>query len=263
MDNVQTSTAPVVEDLPIEDDIFELGEDVPAEEPTEQETQTEEPKAEEKATGLRVTYNGEEKILSDAEAVEYAQKGMNYTKIKSQLDELKNGEAREAMELVRDLADAQGMSIKDYRAHLRQNMEETMLRKELEKIIEASPDIADDLAHELAKSRIASRISAQKSAREQNEAKPWETLVQEYPDIKGVEDIPEDVREAIGGGKDPLLAMREHEIASLKKQIETMRSDQKAKEQNERNKQSALGKVSSTADGKRDEIADILLSGIE
>ena len=224
-------------------------------EPTAEKTPTETP-----AGTLRVKYNGEEKDLSYEEAIELAQMGMNYTKVKTQLDELKRGNAKEAMELLNDLADAAGMLPSDYRKHARQNMEEAALQKELEKIVSDSPDISDELAHELAKSRIASRLSEQKARREASEVKPWEALASAYPDIKTADDLPESVRDEIGSGKDPLLAMREHEIANLRKEIESMKEAQKAQEQNAKNRQNALGSFGGAEKDKPDPIAELFLS---
>lgn len=209
---------------------------------------------------LRVKYNGEEKDITHEEAIELAQMGMNYTKVKTQLDELKRGKAKEAMDLVNELADAAGMSPADYLSYARKDMEESSLKKELEKIVSDSPEISDELAHELAKARIASRTAAQRARREESAVKPWEALATEYPDIKQVEDIPSDVLESISSGKDPLLAMREHELAELKKEVNALKEAQKAQEQNMKNRQNALGTIGGAEKDKPDPIVELLLS---
>jgi hypothetical protein len=255
------TNSPVADERDLDSIDFDAEMAEPQTEPAEEaEAKTEELTVEAPAAAFRVKYNGEEKDLTHEEAIQYAQMGMNYTKIKNQLDELTRLKAKDSAALVNELADAAGMTTTEYIAWARKNAEETALAKELEKILNDSPDISDDLANELAKNRIASRTAESKARREASEVKPWEALASAYPDIKSAEDIPESVRDEIGSGKDPLLAMREHEIANLRKEIESMKEAQKAQEQNAKNRQNALGSFGGAEKDKPDPIVELFLS---
>lgn len=209
---------------------------------------------------LRVRYNGEDKDLTEEEAITYSQKGMNYDKVKGKLDALQTSGADDALAVEKLIADSMGMTPKEYREYAKKNVSETALKKEMDKIYEESPDISEELAKELANTRIAAKNKEAQDKQQEKEAEPWEKLAEEYPDLKSADDIPEDVRTAISNGKDPLLAMREHDIAELKKQLDTKQQEDKQTAMNEANKNKALGSVKGEASSD-DEISKILWNG--
>lgn len=206
---------------------------------------------------LKVKYNGEERELGEEDARNYAQKGMDYDKVREQRDNYKNAGADEALEVEKLIADSYGMSVSEYRKFARENVSKQQLDAELDAIYKESPNISKKLAEELAQTRLAAKGKAMQEQRDDEEANKWAKVAEEYPDYKTAEDLPEDVRNAVSGGKDPLLAMREHDITDLRKQLDDAKNGNAAKAQAEQNSQRALGSVKAS-DPAYDEIADIL-----
>ena len=228
----------------------------------EEQTEAAEPAPQEKpAEGLKVKYNGEETVLAGDDLVNAAQKGLNYDKVKGKLDSYESEGAKEALELEKMQADSMGMTIPQYRKHMRDSLQENALKNELKAIFEDSPDISDELANELAQKRLSEKQTAQREKREAEEAKPWEALAAAYPEIKDAADVPQDVRDAIVGGKDPLLAMREHEIAELKAQLEKAKADGEAAKQNAANKERSVGAVTANTGEAHDDVLEALMHG--
>lgn len=210
--------------------------------------------------GIRVKYNGEDKELTEPEAIEYAQKGMNYDKVKSTLDALEKDGAREALDLVRGLAEENGMSVADYIRFAAENASTASVSAQLRQIQKETPDLPEAVARELAESRAAKRTEQLQKAREAKEQAPWDELLAAYPDVKDAEELPQTVKDAIKGGKAPLMAMRENEIAELKAKLARMEQEGKAKEQNNKNRQDALGSARGDAKGKPDPVLEALMA---
>ena len=258
---------PEAEELDLEDiDFKEEFEDEPEteEQDTEEQEETEpeeqhEETPETKNTGIRVKFNGEEKELTAEEAVSYAQMGMNYPKVKERLDALEAGGAQNAMELVQLLAEENNMSVSEYIEYAQKNLSQSSVNAQLRKVQKEFPDLAPEVQKELAESRAAKKsaqLQAEKAAKQQA---PWDELAKEYPNIKTAEDLPAEVQTAINSGKSPLMAMREHEIAQLKKQLEEKEKNDQARQQNEKNRKAAIGSASGSKQ-EHDPIAELLLS---
>lgn len=209
---------------------------------------------------LKVKYNGEDKELNEQDAITYAQKGMDYDKVREQRDGYRSQGADEALEVEKLIADSYDMTVAEYRKFARENVSKQARDKELEAIYKESPNISEKLANELADTRIAAKGKARAEKEEDANAEKWAAVAAEYPDYKTAEDLPEDVRTAVSGGKDPMLAMREHDISELRKQLESQKNGQAAKQTNEENEKRALGSMKSN-DPNYDEIANILWKG--
>jgi len=238
----ELETRAMTQETAEEEDLFKA-EDFETDENGELRYAAEKPAAEPEPWKLHVKYMGEEKDLTQEEAVTFAQKGMDYDPIKKELGELKAGGAHEALKLEKQLADSMGLTVAEYRKAALDQVQNARLQKELAAVNKEFPGMPADAATALAQARIGQVDANRKSAAEQQEAETWTELAEAYPELKSAEDIPSDVREAIEQGKEPLLAMREHEIAALKAQLAQQAADAAAKEQNNNNKQKAAGPV--------------------
>lgn len=221
-----------------DDDLFpeEPEDDEGIETEEEPEEQPEKPKG-----FMKVKYNGEDRDLNEEETRTYAQKGMNYDKVKGSLDELERGGARKAIEIIRNLADENGMSVEEYMDFAEKNISAGALNAAMREISKQHPGLPEDVVKELAENRVAKKREQSKADREERENAPWAELAEAYPDLKP-DEIPDEVREAIANGKSPLLAMREHELDGLKRERD-------AAKQNETVRKKAVGGLGKDSGG--------------
>ena len=113
------------------DDVFETmfaddSTDDSTEENTEETEETHEDEnqdtqSEEATDFLNIRYNGEDKALTQDEAIMLAQKGMNYDKVKGKLDALENG----ALKSISAIAERAGMTIDEYAERLNDFQEQS------------------------------------------------------------------------------------------------------------------------------------------
>lgn len=86
---------------------------------------------------------------------------------------------------------------------------------------------------------------------EEAELAAWEEMLSAYPDADAPEKLPAGVIEAVAGGKSPLVAMHEAEIARLRAVIAAYEQKEKA--------QKSCGSILGTAAPARDPVLEILL----
>lgn len=243
------------------DDLFEddeTAEDETAE--TEEDEQTSEPetveqKKEPDAAGkIRVKYNGEDRELTMEEAVAYAQKGMNYDKVVAERDRLRPGE--KALQVLGKFAEMNGMSVEQYTEFLEGQQKAVTVQREIESIRAKHPDVSDDLAREIAEMRAEARRketeereAARRRSEEEANQKPWRDFVREYPEMKDITKLPEDVIKGIQDGLTPVEAMLRHERAERDKKIEELTAKLETKDKNRKNKEKAIGSAASSAGG--------------
>lgn len=167
------------------------------EEVTEESTETEQiEQTEEAQPFLNIKYNKEEKALSQEEAIELAQKGMNYDKVTGKLDEMKKYQ-----DMVSKLAEKQGYSLEEY--------ENQMEVWEQEKIKEdyINQGIPETMVDEFIEAkRLKDELNAQKTEQEQNDKiyadiEALETFVGKEIDVK---QLPDEVLNAWLGNGIPL-----------------------------------------------------------
>lgn len=198
----------------------------------------------EEAFSLPVKYNGQEQTLSREQAIEYAQKGMNYDHVAGELKQL-----REAPEftLIDQLARSAGMTRREYVEQLKGELE----RQEVEKYIRQG--IPEDYAKQLLENRRrADETQAQMEdmkkeledmkAREAS-AMRWGAFLQKHPDVSGFDALPDEVKARVSGGEDPETAYTAYENKILKEKLQAM-------EQREKNAQAAPGSVSGDGQGE-------------
>lgn len=213
-------------------------------EPTEPQTETEE-KAEADHS-FKLKYMGEEKEFSRDETIRLAQKGMDYDRVKTKLDEANQQIASSAdmVEFVNSLAKDMGLSTDEF---MLQALAGNLAKKENIGIDEAKRRINLDrrekalAAKEAAQETKAKEAQTQDAHREKVRAEIAE-FAKVYPDVK-VEDIPKAVYQIIGQKQVSLTAAYAlHMAAEAKAALE-------AEKQNAENKAAAVGSASTS--GKR------------
>jgi hypothetical protein len=211
---------------------------------------------------IRVKYNGSEMELSREQAATLAQKGMNYDKV---LEKLKAAENSEEFMVLDSYARQNGMTRQQYVKHLREKQAESLAESEMKEIKARYPELPDAAAKELAESRASIKQRAieeklrQEQEREKNEQlRPWQEFAKAYPEAKDFSSLPEDVRNDIANGEEPVSAMRKFELTEAKKEIETLKQQLATKEKNDRNKEKAIG---SAASSSPEEPADAFMAG--
>ena len=253
------------------DDDFLNGFDIPDEADTEgAETEAsaeaqpkqgaEEPKeaAQDPADFLTVRYNKADKKLTRAEAVELAQKGLNYDHIKAELDSYRDGPIGKA---IKAYADQAGMSVEKYAEMMAAQADAAAEKKAVEELREKWPDAPEDLLQEYAKKTISDNKARAASAEEAKRQREWAEALAEYPDITP-ETIPQEVHDATNRGKTPLLALREYEIKKLREDLSNIKSAQEAKAKQEDNRAKAVGSLAGNPTKGKNSDADDIVAGL-
>ena len=232
-------------------------------EETEERADAPEPVAEAKAPEkteddgfLTIRYNKADKKLSREEAVELAQKGMNYDHIQQELQSYRDGPIGRA---IKAYADAAGMSVERYAEMMMQQQEAAAEKKAIEELQEQYPDAPDDLLRDYAKLKLEGTKAKAVSAEEAKRQKAWADALAEYPDIKA-DAIPQDVHDAVANGASPLDALRQHELTSLRAQVAELQSAMKKKEKQDDNRARSIGSAAGVSVGGEPE--DEFLAGM-
>lgn len=254
-------TEEIEEDESLFDDVTE-DEDEPdeAEEQTSDEAEEgdegeKEPDADKPAQTLRVKYNGKEREITIEEAITLAQKGMNYDKVAEERDRLRGNE--KATRVMENFAKLNNMTLDQYADFLETQQKTVSIQREMQDIQSKHPDVPDDLAREIAELRAETKrkeFAAQEEARQKEEEaaaqKPWLDFIREYPNMKDIKDLPEDVLDGIKDGLTPTEAMLRHERKEKEREIEELKKRLETQEKNKANKKKAVGSAASSAEGK-------------
>lgn len=166
-----------------------------------------------------VKYNGQELKLTESELITHAQKGMNYDHVKSELDALRGSpELRRMMEQGRN-APLGG-------------------DRELERLLRESPG-SETFVREMQELRLRERERIRQDearAAEQEKMKQWLDLFAEQPDFRDIQNLPDEVKEAVSQGEGVLSAWRAWENRELRNKLKMI-------EQNAQNREKAPGSV--------------------
>lgn len=197
---------------------------------------------------LKIKYNKEEKVLTEDEAREYAQKGMNYDHIKNELDKVRNSKATKMLE---KYAKANNMSIDEYADYLEQAQE----REEIRALAESN-NISEELAKRLyeLERRENERQEADKQKRQEEQVEKTARecfsklalyFKKEYGrDIDVEKDIPNEVFEIQDEYQVPVhIAFQLYETKKLKNEL-------KIRNKNAENAEASVGSI--TAEGMGD-----------
>lgn len=212
---------------------------------------------------VRIKFNHEEKEVPLSEAIALAQKGMNYDKVLSERDSLKNSKE---FQLIDRKAKESNMTREQYLQWLDDFETQRQLEDEKAKVLEQYPDLPDQVVTENAQLKLDKR-KAEESKREAEKQRQTEAeqkqkrddslsrFVEAYPDIKDYsKDIPPEVWTKFINGEDLLTAYRAHENTVLKQKIAML-------EKNQTNKQKAIGNVKGDApEAERDDFLAGFLS---
>nr|DAO75825.1 MAG TPA: hypothetical protein [Caudoviricetes sp.] len=233
----------------------EATDETTSEEPEVEETQPEpetkpETKHEPPAQTLKIKYNGKEQDITMEQAVELAQKGMNYDKVLNERNGLRV-DAR-ASELIHRLAEESGMDIEEYVGFVEEQQKAMILQREIESIRDKYPDMPENAIKELASSRAAEKArkneeaaAERKKSSEEAKQKPWIDFLREFPEYK--DELPNDVIAYIEKGSTPIEAMLRFKLDAGEQKIKELEDKLTSQEQNTKNKQKSVGSVESTA----------------
>ena len=212
---------------------------------------------------LAVKYDGVEKQLTEAEARELAQKGMNYDRIKQRYDELANSEE---LTLLDQLAKEAGVSNRtEFVKTLAQYSQHNAVNQCVEQLKQQHPDTDESVLRELAETKLRQqqkeqeeqRLNTQQQAEKQQKeafAAQYNAFITEYPNVDPAK-LPDEVIQSMAAGETMLSAYRGYELKQL-------RAKKAAAEANQKNKNKALGSVKdgNLGDEKPDPILEGFLS---
>ena len=212
---------------------------------------------------LAVKYDGVEKQLTEAEARELAQKGMNYDRIKQRYDEVANSEE---LTLLDQLAKEAGVSNRtEFVKTLAQYSQHNAVNQYVEQLKQQHPDTDESVLRELAETKLRQqqkeqeeqRLNTQQQAEKQQKeafAAQYNAFITEYPNVDPAK-LPDEVIQSMAAGETMLSAYRGYELKQL-------RAEKAAAEANQKNKNKALGSVKdgNLGDEKPDPILEGFLS---
>ena len=217
----------------------------------EGETAAAESTAEPAPQKVTVKYNGEAKEISLEEAVQLAQKGMNYDHVKQELDGFREKQKSED-DILESYAKMSGMTRDAYVAMLGEKAKGFAAEKALSEVQKKFPDADEDVLAELAAQRA--RVEELERRERENEerrnemdrrTKPWRDLMSAYPNLD-ISNLPESVMHDIEGGMEPLQAYQKQLISELKQKLSVA-------EQTDYNRAHAMGSAKpDAAEEKKD-----------
>lgn len=232
------------DDEPDEDENDELDEDE-----TDTEGEENDHTEEQEDDGLIVKYNGQDKHVAKDEIPELVQKGLNYDHIHSELESMRSGNM---YRYIKKAADKAGMSPEQFAKAMQDKEDADILSAEEAAIRKDHPNMDNAIIRELAEARAAKKLNNAKAQETSEQEKAWAEALKEYPNLTR-DTIPNEVLEAVAGGKSPLLALKDNEIAQLKAAQEKAAIEKR----NQKNKEKSTGSMTGYgSDG--DEMDDFL-----
>ena len=236
------TTEPAAEEASVEEDGVATQE--PAQQGAEEEqgnTQESAPNQEQKNETLQIEYMHQKREISREEAVQLAQKGMDYDRIREKWDD-----AKETVAFIDEQAKAAGMDRKAFINYLRTEAKKSqgMSEEEAQRAVELeNREAAVQLREAEERQRVADEQAQQNAVDAEKERRDadFRRFAAKYPDLK-VESITEaipDVWERVGKGESLVEIWQEHEINRLK-------TEQAAEEQNAKNAGRSTGSMASS-----------------
>ena len=211
--------------------------------------------AEEQDDGLTVKYNGKETKVAKDDIPTYVQKGMNYDHVMSELDSMRNGNMYKAL---KKAADKEGMSVEQYAKYVLDKDDADALSEAEAAVRKENPNLPNNIIKELAEARAAKKMHNAKADESSAEEKAWAEALKEYPDMTR-DSIPDEVLQAVAGGKSPLIALKNYEISQLK----AAQKKAAVEEKNLKNKEKSTGSMNGTrSDGEMDDFLKGFITGL-
>jgi hypothetical protein len=209
---------------------------------------------EEQDDGLTVKYNGKETKVAKDDIPTYVQKGMNYDHIKAELESLQAGNA---YRVLKKQADKEGMSVEQYAKYMLDKEDADVLSDMESEVRKENPNLPNSIIKELAEARAAKKANNAKAEQNTAAEKAWAEALSEYPDMTR-DSIPQEVLEAVAGGKSPLIALKNYEIAQLRAKEKQSSIEQR----NIKNKEKSTGSMrGDSADGDDQFLAGLFGKG--
>lgn len=231
-----------------------------AEEPgaeTEEPEKAEEPAPEQKPEAenqrFKLKVNGEESEVDRDKVIELAQKGMDYDRIKAERDSFKADAPtlqryREQELFLKDLAERSNIGVDQLMENVRVQMAMDQDKNLSE--AEARAKVKAEAAARQQPAEAKVEEKAKEPSPEERRQAMFASFVQAYPDVKA-DSIPKEVWETAGRTFDLVGAYRDHEIRTLRKEVETLR-------QNNKNKERSTGSRRSVGNASADKAFDDL-----
>ena len=240
----EETTEKTTEETAEEPEETEVVEKEPAQQGAEEKqvnTQESAPNQEQKNDTLQIEYMHQKREISREEAVQLAQKGMDYDRIREKWDD-----AKETVAFIDEQAKAAGMDRKAFINYLRTEAKKSqgMSEEEAQRAVELeNREAAVQLREAEEQQRVADEQAQQNAVDAEKERRDadFRRFAAKYPDLK-VESITEaipDVWERVGKGESLVEIWQEHEINRLK-------TEQAAEEQNAKNAGRSTGSMASS-----------------
>lgn len=263
-----TATTPSEEDGFFDDYVEDTNDITPDEEVTEDNSSNDDTTQEEvqeevsNQPFLNIRYNKEDIGLSQEEAINYAQKGMNYDKLNERYSSLNSNLER--------LAQANGLSVDDYLTRLEDVQTNFEVGQELEALKEQYPDTNEEALKELAQSRVAQRrgenlreeqisLQREQQAQEQAEKDYMANDVQHfmnlYPNVN-IRDLPQEVWDMVDKGETVTYAYTAYRNKQLEQNKPQLEAKQRAQELNVQNQARNIGSTTNVSGAKKDDFLE-------
>ena len=198
-----------------EEDFFETEEEI--EEETKEETVEE---------NFELKYMDEIKKVSKDELISLGQKGLNYDKVKNELENLK--QYKDDILFINDLVEKSGLSKEEYFNLIKNNIEKAEIDSRVKELTNSGVD--EEVARYTANLEYENRTlkETKKKAeikKEQEEAKikslatEIESFKSLYPEVKK---LPKEVEEAVNQGKNLLTSYQDHLLKQQEMKIKQL-----------------------------------------
>ena len=237
-----------------------------ADEPTE-ETDEPVPQAPPEAPVYKVKHLGQEIELTQEQLIINAQKGLDYDRIRTDRDTIKNSKQ---LKLIQDLAKESGYdNVDEFVDEFYNNLEQSKIQNRADQLVmERGIDL--DVAVEMAEMEIENERLKTVQVKPVTYEAPvnpmvsgFEELFKKHPEIKtqyaGYDDLPMEFRAKISQGDDPVNAWTQYIIDTKDKQLQEAHQALIALQNNNKNRQKATQSVKDSADKKE---TDDFLKGL-
>lgn len=230
-----------------EEDTAEEVEEGESTEATEASQQTETEVRSEDSFTLK--YMGEEKSVTREEIVDLAEKGMNYDKVKGQLETARNdlrefeqvkadlSKRNEQLQYLEELAKEQNMSLDE----LIENTQVQVMHRKTGKDMEVCRGI-------VANERRARELQAQQATvtatKDQNAKRDADIaeFMKAYPELASdPKNVPQEVWDAVNKGESLLSAYRAYEVKALRAELEQQKAAAAEEKRKQENKSRSTG----------------------
>lgn len=237
-----------------------------ADEPTK-ETDDPVPQAPPEAPVYKVKHLGQEIELTQEQLIINAQKGLDYDRIRTDRDTIKNSKQ---LKLIQDLAKESGYdNVDEFVDEFYNNLEQSKIQNRADQLVmERGIDL--DVAVEMAEMEIENERLKTVQVKPVTYEAPvnpmvsgFEELFKKHPEIKtqyaGYDDLPMEFRAKISQGDDPVNAWTQYIIDTKDKQLQEAHQALIALQNNNKNRQKATQSVKDSADKKE---TDDFLKGL-